>query len=368
MNQVNYISTRGGSPALDFNGALMAGLALDGGLYVPEAWPHVTPAEIAALAGKPYAAIAAAIMGRFVDGAVPPDELSRLLEDAYAGFTHKATAPLVQIADNIFVLELFHGATLAFKDFAMQVLGPLMDRELARQGSRATIIGATSGDTGAAAIEAFKGRASVDLFILYPHGRVSDVQRRQMTTVARRQCAHARRGRHFRRLPDHREDRCSATLSSAPVTACPPSTPSTGRASRRRVPYYFSAATSLGAPHRKLSFVVPTGNFGDIFAGFAAAQMGLPISRLVIATNANDILVRTLESGRYQPKQVIATSSPSMDIQISSNFERLVFEASGRNAASVREKMAMLAETGGFDLDAGELSWIRRMFAAFRAP
>jgi threonine synthase len=364
---VKYISTRGDAPVLDFNGALMAGLARDGGLYVPDGWPQVNAGEIAALAGKPYAAVAANIMGRFTEGSLTPAELAGITEAAYARFSHKAAAPLVQIADNIYVLELFHGPTLAFKDFAMQVLGPLMDRELARQGSRATVIGATSGDTGAAAIEAFKGRECVDVFILYPHGRVSDVQRRQMTTVADSNVHTLAVEGTF----DDCQNIVKALLGDAELRELHRLSAVNSINWARiaaQVPYYFSAAASLGAPHRAVSFAVPTGNFGDIFAGFAALQMGLPLKRLIIATNANDILVRTLETGRYQPCQVIATSSPSMDIQISSNFERLVYEASGRDSAAVREKMAALKEAGTFELNAGELAWIRKRFAAFRAP
>ncbi|MDZ4790590.1 MAG: threonine synthase [Hyphomicrobiales bacterium] len=363
---MNYISTRGQGPALNFKGALMAGLAHDGGLYMPEAWPQMAAADITSLSGSPYPQLAASVMAPFVADALSSAELSALTQQAYARFNHPVHAPLVQIADNIFVLELFHGPTLAFKDFAMQALALFMDRELQASGKRAVIIGATSGDTGAAAIEAFKGRAAIDVFIVYPHGRVSDVQRRQMTTVADENVhTLAVKGtfddcqaivKALFNDADFRERwRLSAvnSINWARIMA--------------QIPYYFSAAIALGAPHRPVSFAVPTGNFGDVFAGYAAKQMGLPIERLLIATNGNDILVRTLETGRYEPKGVAATSSPSMDIQISSNFERLLFEAGDRDAARVRAQMNALKQEGAFSLSERELAAIKSTFTARRA-
>ncbi len=361
-----YISTRGRVPDLDFEGVLMAGLARDGGLYVPRQWPQFAPDEIAGFAGKPYARTAASIMQPFVGEGLAAPEFAGLIEAAYRDFAHAATVPLIQLGDNLWLLELFHGPTLAFKDLAMQLLGLLMDRSLRRSGERATILAATSGDTGAAAVEAFKGREAIDLFILFPDGRISAAQRRQMTTsgaanvhpIAVRGTFDNCQGIVKTLFGDEafRDDvRLSAvnSINWARILA--------------QIVYYFTAAASLGAPHRPMRFCVPTGNFGDIFAGYAARRMGLPIKRLVIATNTNDILARTLATGRYEPQTVVATSSPSMDIQVSSNFERLIFEAGGRDSARVRLLMAGFAETGSFTLNGAELAEIRALFSAHRA-
>ncbi len=290
-------------------------------------------------------------------------DLDRMIEEAYAGFRHAAICPLVQIGDNLFVLELFHGPTLAFKDVAMQLLGRLMDHVLKARGTRATIVGATSGDTGSAAVEAFKGLDQVDVFILYPHGRVSDVQRRQMTTVDSANIhAIAVEGTFddcqamLKAMFNHERFRDETRLSGvnsinwARVAA--------------QIVYYFTAAVSLGSPGRGVSFSVPTGNFGDILAGWAAKRMGLPIDRLMIGTNANDILVRALGTGSYEIRGVEPTTSPSMDIQVSSNFERLLFEAYGRDAGAIRTLMAGLAQSRSFLIDAAALARIRAEFAA----
>ncbi len=364
---MHYLSTRGDAPVFDFNGAMMSGLAADGGLYLPVEWPRFAESGIAALNGLSYAETAVAVMQPFIGHAIDRREMERLAADAYGGFRHRALAPLVQIGDNDFVLELFHGPTLAFKDFAMQMLSRLMERELRRKGGRLTIIGATSGDTGAAAVEAFRGRAGIDLFILYPDGRVSDVQRRQMTTTPPGGNVHTL-------AIEGTFDDCQAIVKALFNDAafrtrhCLSGVNSINWARIvAQIPYYFYAAVSLGAPHRPVSFVVPTGNFGDIFAGYAAKRMGLPVERLVIATNANDILARTLENGVYEPRGVVATSSPSMDIQVSSNFERLVFEATGRNPSRLRSLMDELKKRGNFRLEQAELDAIRRDFSAFSA-
>ncbi|MFS8038739.1 threonine synthase [Xanthobacter sp. AM11] len=363
---MRYVSTRGEAPVLSFSDALLAGLARDGGLYVPEAWPSLSADEIAALAGKPYAAVAKAVIGPFVAGALPERVLDLMITDAYAGFRHPAVTPLVQIAPNRFVLELFHGPTLAFKDVAMQLLARLMDHVLAERGARATIVGATSGDTGSAAIEAFRHSDAVDVFILYPHKRVSEVQRRQMTTVNSPSVhAIAVEGTFddcqsmVKAMFNHHAFRDQLALAGvnsinwARIVA--------------QVVYYFYAATALGAPHRDISFVVPTGNFGDILAGWVAKKMGLPIRDLSIATNVNDILVRTLETGRYEVKGVHPSSSPSMDIQVSSNFERLLFEALDRDSAALRQLMASLSQSGAFTVPRGALAAIAADFSAARA-
>jgi threonine synthase len=360
---VLHVSTRGEAPALGFSDALLAGLARDGGLYMPQAWPLLAPETIRGFAGRPYAEAANAVLAPLVDGDIPGAELSRMIDEAYASFRHAAVCPLSQIGDNLFILELFHGPTLAFKDVAMQLLGRLMDHVLKARGARATIVGATSGDTGSAAVEAFKGLEQVDIFILYPHGRVSDVQRRQMTTVASPNVhALAVEGNFddcqsmVKGMFNHARFRDELRLSGV-------NSINWARVAAQAV-YYFTAAVSLGSPHRPVSFSVPTGNFGDILAGWAAKKMGLPVERLMIGTNANDILARTLRSGAYEIKGVQPTASPSMDIQISSNFERLLFEAYGRDAGAIRRLMANLAQSKTFLVDAEPLARIRQEFSA----
>lgn len=358
-----HISTRGEAPSLSFADALLAGLARDGGLYLPQALPRFSAQEIAGCAGKPYAAVAERVVGALADGDIAAEALKAMIHEAYGTFRHPAVCPLVQLGDNLFALELFHGPTLAFKDVAMQLLGRLMDYVLAQRGERATIVGATSGDTGGAAIDAFKGLERVDVFILYPHGRVSDVQRRQMTTVeADNVHAIAVEGTFddcqnlVKALFNHHAFRDELRLSGvnsinwARIAA--------------QVVYYFTAAVALGGPHRPVSFAVPTGNFGDILAGWIAKQMGLPIGRLMVGTNSNDILARTLETGVYEMRGVAATTSPSMDIQISSNFERLLFEAHGRDGTAVRRLMQSLAQSGRFEIAAEPLARIRADFDA----
>lgn len=362
---MRYISTRGEAPELSFTDALLAGLARDGGLYVPASYPALSRDMIAGFAGKPYARVAEQVISPFTGGDIAAADFSKMLDAAYASFRHPAVTPLAQIGDNLFVLELFHGPTLAFKDVAMQLLGRMMDHVLKARGERATIVGATSGDTGAAAIEAFRGLEQVDVFIMYPHGRVSDVQRRQMTTVDAPNvhtialegtfddCQAILKGC-FNNHAFRDQMRLSGvnSINWARVVA--------------QVVYYFTSAVVLGGPHRPVSFTVPTGNFGDILAGYIAKRMGLPVERLVIATNENDILARGLDSGTYDARGVQATSSPSMDIQVSSNFERLLFDAYGRDASTVRRLMASQAQGGSFSIDAKPLAAIRAEFDALR--
>ena len=363
---MNYVSTRGRAPSLDFEQVLMAGLARDGGLYVPEIWPRFSADDIAALAGLSYVDAACAVMRPFVGGAIPAGELKAIVSEAYSRFAHPAVTPLVQLGDNLWLQELFHGPTLAFKDLAMQLLGLMMDRALSRAGQRATILAATSGDTGAAAVEAFGNRDAIDLFVLFPDGRISPAQRKQMTTsgaanvhpIAVRGTFDDCQGLVKTLFNDHGfrdAHRLSAvnSINWARIMA--------------QTVYYFTAAVALGAPHRPVSFSVPTGNFGDIFAGFVALKMGLPIDRLIVATNSNDILTRTLATGRYEPRPVVATASPSMDIQVSSNFERLLFEAGGRDSLRIRDLMSSFADHGSFALSEAELGAIGSVFAAARA-
>jgi threonine synthase len=362
---LQYVSTRGEAPPLGFTDAMLAGLARDGGLYVPEKWPVFSPAEIAALAGRPYAELAVEIIRPFATG-LDPARLTRVAREAYDRFLHPAVTPLVQLGPSTFVLELFHGPTLAFKDLAMQVLARLMDQALEERNDRATIVVATSGDTGGAAVEAFRNAERIDLVVLYPHGRISEVQRRMMTTVdAPNVHALAVQGTFddcqalVKALFNHHAFRDRARL-------CAVNSINWARIIAQVV-YYFAAALALGAPHRKVAFTVPTGNFGDVFAGYVALKMGLPIDRLVIATNSNDILARTLASGHYETRAVVPTVSPSMDIQVSSNFERLLFEAGGRDAQAVRVLMGSLVQSGRFELGNRTLSAIRAHFSADRA-
>ncbi|MBB4007077.1 threonine synthase [Allorhizobium taibaishanense] len=363
---MDFISTRGEAPALTFCDALLAGLARDGGLYLPREWPKMTKRDIRALRGKTYQEVAFAVLKPFVDGEIEDAALKAMIDGAYATFRHPAVAPLVQTGPNAFILELFHGTTLAFKDVAMQLLGRLMDHVLKARGERATIVGATSGDTGGAAIDAFAGLDNVDIFILFPKGKVSPVQQRQMTSsTAANVRAVAIEGNFddcqdlVKAMFNHVSFRDSVKLSGvnsinwARIMA--------------QVVYYFTAALALGGPDRKISFTVPTGNFGDIFAGYVAREMGLPIDKLVIATNDNDILARTLKTGRYEMRGVKATTSPSMDIQISSNFERLLFEACGRDAGEIRRQMASLKQSSAFDIGPETLKNIRKVFRAGRA-
>ncbi len=363
---MQYVSTRGEAPALGFCDTVMAGLARDGGLYVPREWPRFSAADIRAMRGLSYPDLAIRVLSPFLGGEIAAPAFEKLVREAYATFRHAAVCPLVQLDTDRFVLELFHGPTLAFKDVAMQLLARLMDHVLAERGAHATIVGATSGDTGGAAVEAFAGRERTDIFILFPHGKVSPVQQRQMTTSSAAN-VHALavegnfddcQGLVKGMFNDHAfRDRVALSgvnsINWARIMA--------------QIVYYFSSALSLGGPDRPVSFTVPTGNFGDVFAGYAARQMGLPVERLVIATNDNDILARTLADGEYRTRGVIETTSPSMDIQVSSNFERLLFEASGRNAAQVRRYMDGLKQSGAFTIEAGELDKIRAGFDAGRA-
>jgi threonine synthase len=358
---VKYISTRGEAPVLDFEGAMLSGLARDGGLYLPETFPQVTREELLALRGKPYADVAFIVCQKFTTGSVPDADLRNMIDAAYATFNHPATTPLKQLAPNQYLLELFHGPTIAFKDVAMQLLARLMDWSLAKQKRHAVIVGATSGDTGGAAIDAFQHNQNASLFILHPHGKVSDVQRRQMTTVTSPSIHNIAIEGNF--------DDCQAIVKTLfndlkfrdEVGLAGVNSINWGRIMAQIV-YYFYAALQLGAPDRSVSFTVPTGNFGNVFAGLAAKRMGLAIDRLVIATNENDIMDRTIKTGSYSITGVHATQSPSMDIQVSSNFERLVYLANNGDAAAVRAHMESLKQSGNFTLQAEAIKTIRNEF------
>jgi len=361
---MHYISTRGTAPVLRFDEAMMTGLARDGGLYVPEAVPVMPQAEIAALAGLSYEETAFRVMRPFLGGTFADDEFRRLIATAYAGFGHAARAPLVQLDSNHFLLELFHGPTLAFKDFAMQLIGQLFQAALARSGERVTIVGATSGDTGSAAIEAFRGLTNVDVFILYPHGRVSEVQRRQMTTPVESNVHAIAMSGDFDDCQARVKDMFNDFTFRDEVRLAGVNSINWARV-LAQVVYYVYAAVALGAPGRPVSFTVPTGNFGDIFAGSIARQMGLPIEKLVIATNQNDILDRAMRSGDYRTHGVRPSISPSMDIQVSSNFERALFDAYGRDGAAVAALMAELKQ-GGFHISPNAMTTLAAQFASGR--
>ncbi|GAB4288261.1 MAG: threonine synthase [Roseovarius sp.] len=361
---MRYISTRGQAPALGFEEAMLTGLARDGGLYLPESVPRMGADEFRALVGLPYEETALRVMRPFVGDAFGEEEFRACIARAYAGFAHPARAPLRQLDSGFFLLELFHGPTLAFKDFAMQLIGQLFDAALRRSGRRACIIGATSGDTGSAAIEAFRGLDAVDVFILFPRGRVSEVQRRQMTTPAEANV-------HALALEGDFDD-CQARVKDMfndfafrdEVGLAGVNSINWARV-LAQVVYYVTSAVALGAPEREVAFTVPTGNFGDVFAGDIARRMGLPVAQLVVATNRNDILHRCLSSGAYRPAGVVPTISPSMDIEVSSNFERALFYAHDGDARAVAALMEEL-RAGGFTVSQGVLEALRARFASGR--
>jgi threonine synthase len=362
---VKYISTRGQAPELTFEDAMLTGLARDGGLYVPETIPKLSTDDIKAMAGKSYEEIAFQVMRPFVGDTFSDDDFKGIIERAYKDFGHAARAPLVQLDHGHYLLELFHGPTLAFKDFAMQLIGQLFQTALSRRNERVTIVGATSGDTGSAAIEAFRGLENVDVFIMYPHGRISEVQRRQMTTPSETN-VHAL-------AMDGDFDDCQARLKDMfndfefrdGVRLAGVNSINWARV-LAQVVYYFSSAVSVGAPDRKVSFTVPTGNFGDIFAGYIAKRMGLPIDRLVVATNQNDILHRCLSGQGYHKGETSPSISPSMDIQVSSNFERALFDAYDRDGNAVSKLMDELKQ-GGFDVNQGAMEVLQSHFDSGRA-
>ncbi len=364
---MHYISTRGKAPKLNFEDVTLTGLGRDGGLYVPEVWPAFTQDDMAAMASLSYVDLAHKVLKPFIGDSLEDAELLEMLQATYsAPFRHDAVAPLTQLDTNDWLLELYHGPTLAFKDFALQLLGRLFDTFTARTGKTITIVGATSGDTGSAAIEATRGRDNVRIFMLHPKGRVSEVQRRQMTTIIEDNvtniavdgtfddCQNMVKGL-FGDL-DFRDNVGLTAVNSinwARIMA--------------QVVYYFYAGFRLGAPSREIAFSVPTGNFGDVFAGYVAKQMGLPIAKMVIATNQNDILARTLASGRYARGDVFATLSPSMDIQAASNFERILFDLVDRDSDQLQAMMDAVVNDGGFELPKKALADLRQMFAAHRS-
>jgi threonine synthase len=363
---VKFISTRGGVAPQSFEDVVLTGLAPDGGLFVPENLPQFSAEQMRSWRGLDYQSLAYEVMHPFVAGAIPDDVLKKIIADSYSTFAHRAVAPMVQTGHNEWVLELFHGPTLAFKDFALQFLGHVLDYLLARRGQKAVIMGATSGDTGSAAIEGCRRCQNIDIFILHPHQRVSEVQRRQMTTVLGDNIHNIALQGNFDDcqnmvkasfadqsfLPENRQLVAVNSINWARIMA--------------QIVYYFWAALALGAPDRKVSFSVPTGNFGDIFAGYLAHKMGLPVEKLIIATNANDILHRCLSANDHSRHQLIHSLSPSMDIMVSSNFERLLFDLYGRNGEAVKSLMESFQQTGKFALNEAALASARGLFASYR--
>ncbi|MFM7344801.1 MAG: threonine synthase [Tagaea sp.] len=349
---MRYLSTRGEPAALAFDDVLLAGLARDGGLYVPDAWPSFSPAEWRRFRGRPYHEIAIAVLKPYVGGAIPDADLARIAKETYAVFTHPAVAPLKQLDAKLWAMELFHGPTLAFKDYALQLVGRLFDYVLAKRGTRVTVVGATSGDTGPAGIAAVAGSARVDIVMLHPHGRTSEVQRRQMTTVTASNVHNVALEGNF----DDCQDAVKAMFGDLEfrdrLNLSAVNSINWARVAAQIV-YYAHAALALGAPDRPVSFCVPTGNFGNVLAADAARRMGLPIERLIVATNRNDIVARTILTGTMALEGVAPTISPSMDIQVSSNFERLVFELAGRDGRATASMMAEFRKEGRFKFPQG---------------
>lgn len=357
---MRYVSTRGKAPVVSFADAVLTGLASDGGLYVPEELPKFSKDEIASWAGLSYAELAFNVIKPFVGDCIEEADLKAMIDKTYAVFNHQAVAPLVQIDSNEFVLELFHGPTLAFKDFALQLLGRLMHHILTQRGERLVILGATSGDTGSAAIEGCRASELVDIFILHPHNRVSEVQRRQMTTVLADNVFNIALEGNFDDCQQMVKDSFADQSFLGGLRLGAINSINWARIMAQIV-YYFSSAITLGGPHRALSFSVPTGNFGDIFAGYLAKQMGLPIDQLIVATNRNDILHRVISGNDMSKSQLEHTLSPSMDIMVSSNFERLLFDVYGRDGHAVADLMSRF-KTESVHLGEGEWEKVRNLF------
>jgi threonine synthase len=362
---MQYVSTRGRAKALDFEGATLAGLASDGGLFLPERWPHFSTQELAAMRGLSYVETAVRVITPFIGDSLSEDELRDLCTQAYGRFAHAGVTPLIQLDHKHWLLELFHGPTLAFKDVALQLLGLLFEKFLSRRDTHITIVGATSGDTGSAAIDAVAGRAKIDIFMLHPAGRVSDVQRRQMTTVLAPNVHNIAVEGSF----DDAQALVKRMFNDADFsTRFDLSAVNSINWARlvSQVVYYIYAGVRLGAPEKPVAFAVPTGNFGDVFAGHVAAQMGLPIERLIVATNVNDILHRALSEGDYSQGTVIPTATPSMDIQVSSNFERLLFDLGGRDGLALADQMAGFEQTKAMRLTNAQREGAAKLFSSAR--
>ncbi len=360
---MRYVSTRGGAPVLGFDDVLLSGPAVDGGLYVPESWPRLPPHELDGWAKLTYPELLTRVVAPYVDGALASSELGRLAAAAYAGFHHAEVAPLVPLGEGEWLLELFWGPTLSFKDYALALVGRLLDEVLARRGRRATVLGATSGDTGSAAIEALRDRPSVEVFILHPHGRISEVQRRQMTTVTSANVHNLAIEGTFDDCQDlvkalFADAACREELGLAAVNSI------NWARIMAQTAYYVWAALRAGAPRRQVAFAVPTGNFGNAYAGYAAASMGLPVARLVVGSNRNHGISRFIETGTLSIEEVVPTVTPAMDIQVPSNLERLLFDACERDGQEVARLMGRFREEGELSLPAEQMATVRRLFSA----
>ncbi|MDE8346263.1 MAG: threonine synthase [Acidocella sp.] len=361
---MDYVSTRGGAEKLDFAGVLLAGLASDGGLYMPESWPVFSKTELRALRGLPYAELAARVMAPFIGDAIPSVALQAMCRSAYAGFAHPAVVPLVQVGTGCFALELFHGPTLAFKDLALQLAGHLFEYVLKARDERVCIVGATSGDTGSAAIEAMAGRARIDITILHPEGKTSEVQRRQMTTMRADNVMNIAVEGNFDDCQDIVKALFADGAFRSEVKLSAVNSINFARIAAQ-IPYYVAAALALGAPDAPVAISVPTGNFGNVLAAWAASRMGIPVQKFIVASNRNDILVRFLAGNDMSIQGVAPSLSPSMDIQVSSNFERLLFEFLGRNDEKTRYVMASFRDTGKMPVPDTVWRAIRREFVGF---
>ena len=359
---MRYLSTRGAPPSLGFDEVLLTGLARDGGLFLPESWPQL---DLESLAGLDYPTLAARVMQPFLGGRISDGDFARLVQESYAGFSHKAIVPLKQIDSRLWLMELFHGPTLAFKDVALQLLGRLYDHVLGKRGQRVTIVGATSGDTGSAAIEACRDRPAIDIFILHPEGRTSEVQRRQMTTVLSPNV----RNIAIRGSFDDCQDLVKSLFADASfrdeMHLGAVNSINWGRIMAQIV-YYVAAALALGAPRRRVAFAVPTGNFGNVYAGYAARAMGLPVEKLIVGSNRNDILTRFIASGTMKTGAVHPTLSPSMDIQVSSNAERLLFDLYERDGVRLTRAMQQFRQSGEVSLDTAQHKRLTDVFAGHR--
>ena len=367
---VHYISTRGGIAPQSFTDVLLKGLAPDGGLFIPETWPQLETDKLRSLAGLPYSEVAKHVIAPFVQHDLSEDVYTKIINDSYDGasgssFSHSAVAPLVQISPNVWVMELFHGPTLAFKDYALQLLGKLFDHVLEERGERVTIVGATSGDTGSAAIEACKSCKNIDIFILHPEGRTSEVQRRQMTTIDAPNVHNIALKGTFDDCQDMVKAMFNDEVFRQDINMSAVNSINWARIMAQIV-YYVSASLALGGPNRKVSFAVPTGNFGNVYAAYAAKQMGLPIKRLVIGSNRNDILTRFFETGTMQTGGVEPSLSPSMDIQVSSNFERYLCDLLGRDTNSISQLMDSFKKRGKFKIGDEYMNKAREVFDSFR--
>jgi threonine synthase len=365
MTYVKYISTRGNTPSLPFDDILLLGLAPDGGLFLPEVWPTFSPKDIKALRGLSYSQIATRVISPFLSGTIEEGVFDKMIEETYAAFDHPDVAPLREIGKDQWLLELFFGPTLSFKDYALQLVGRLFDHVLSERGRKMTVVCATSGDTGSAAIEACRDRKAIEIFVLHPKGRVSDVQRRQMTTVTSSNVHNLAIEGTF--------DDCQNLVKEMFNDADFRDTHNLGAVNSinwarimAQIAYYFYAAVSLGAPDKKVSFSVPTGNFGNIYAALGAKTMGLPIDRLIIGSNKNDILTRFFETGRMQATSVIPTLSPSMDIQLSSNFERFLFDLYERDADAVCDLMARFKKDSLYGVDESHFAKAKALFEGAR--